>query len=172
MISPEFLKRFDFFGRLNDDSLKAIAMIAEEEKVAPGTTLFEEKQPANAFYFLIEGYIDLYQRTFDTYYPKISKDLLVGSVQPREIFGLSAIVEPYLYNSTGRTAQPSHFIKIDGPQLRELIDDDCVLGCIFLQADLGGADRTPDGHARSTGSRLGRQPKAMKWNRRREAAVF
>ncbi len=46
---------------------------------------------------------------------------------------LSAIVEPYLYNSTGRTAQPSHFIKIDGPQLRELIDNDCVLGCIFLR---------------------------------------
>ncbi len=88
MISPEFLKRFDFFGRLNEESLKAIAMIAEEEKVAAGITLFEEKQPANAFYFLIEGYIDLYQRTFDTYYPKISKDLLVGSVQPREIFGL------------------------------------------------------------------------------------
>ena len=133
MISPEFLKRFDFFSRLNEDSLKAIAMIAEEEKAAPGTTLFEEKQPANAFYFLIEGYIDLYQRTFDTYYPRISKDLLVGSVQPREIFGLSAIVEPYLYNSTGRTAQPSHFIKIDGPRLRELIDEDCVLGCIFLR---------------------------------------
>ncbi len=61
------------------------------------------------------------------------EDLLVGSVQPRDIFGLSAIVEPYLYNSTGRTAQPSHFIKVDGPQLRELIDNDCALGCIFLR---------------------------------------
>jgi CRP-like cAMP-binding protein len=133
MISPELLKRFDFFGRLNRDSLKAIAMIAEEEQVAQGSTLFEEKQPANAFYFLIEGYIDLYQRTFDTYYPKISKDLLVGSVHPREIFGLSAIVEPYLYNATGRTAQPSHFIKIDGPRLRALIDENSQLGCIFLR---------------------------------------
>jgi CRP-like cAMP-binding protein len=133
MISPEFLKRFNFFGRLDETQLKAMSDIGEEEKVTQGVTLFEEKHPANDFYFLIEGYIDLYQRTFDTYHPKISKDLLVGTVHPREIFGLSAIVEPYVYNATGRTAQPCHFIRFNGPKLRSLIDQDCLLGYVFMK---------------------------------------
>jgi CRP-like cAMP-binding protein len=133
MITPEFLKHYDFFERLNHNQLKAIALFAEEGKAEQGATLFEEKQPANAFYFLIEGYLDLYQRSFDTYYPKISKDLLVGAVHPHEIFGLSAIVEPFIYHATGRTAQNCHFVKFDGPQLRALIDDDCQLAYIFMK---------------------------------------
>ena len=134
MILKELLTRFDLFNRMNDLQLSALAEIAEEVSVEQGITVFEEKQPANAFFFLIEGYIDLYQRTFDTFYPRVSKDLLVGAVHPREVFGLSAIIEPYLYHATARTAQPCHFIKFDGAKLREMIDDDCWLGFLFMKA--------------------------------------
>jgi CRP-like cAMP-binding protein len=133
MITPERLRRLDFFALFDDVHRQALADITEEEQVPQGITLFEEKQPATAFYFLIEGYIDLYQRTFDTYYPTLSKDLLVGAVHPREIFGLSAIVEPYIYKATARTAQPCHYIKFDAAGLRELIDEDCRLGYIFMR---------------------------------------
>lgn len=133
MVPIEFLKRYHFFSHLSDERLKALAEIAEEGHAEAGVTLFEEKTPANAFYFLIEGYIDLYQHTFDTHYPRIHKDLLVGAVHPREIFGLSAIIEPFTYNATARTAQPCHFIKLDGPALRDLIEQDCQLGYIFLK---------------------------------------
>jgi CRP-like cAMP-binding protein len=133
MISPESLKRHAFFGLMGQEQLKSLSEIADIEETPQGITLFEEKQPANTFYYLIEGFIDLYQRTFDTYYPNISKDLLVGAVQPQEIFGLSAIVEPYIYHSTGRTAHPCNYIKFDGPRLRALINDDCQLGFIFMR---------------------------------------
>jgi CRP-like cAMP-binding protein len=133
MISTDLLKRYDFFGRLDDEELKALAAMAEEENVEAGVTLFEEKHPATYFYYVIEGYVDLYQRTFDTYFPKISKDLLVGAVHPREVLGLSAIVEPYIYIATGRTAQPCHLIKFDGAKLRDLIEADCCLGFIMVR---------------------------------------
>ena len=133
MISPERLYRLDFFGLLEEADRETLANIAVEEEVQQGTTLFEEKQAANGFFYLIEGYIDLYQRTFDTYYPTLSKDLLVGAVHPSEIFGLSAIVEPYIYKATARTAQPCQFIKFDGPKLRRLIHEDCRLGFIFMR---------------------------------------
>ncbi len=133
MISPDRLRRLDFFGLFDDAHRQALANIVKEEQVSQGVTLFEEKQPACCFYFLIEGYIDLYQRTFDTYYPSISKDLLVGAVHPREIFGLSAIVEPYVYKATARTAQPCRFLNFDAVALRELIDEDCRLGYIFMR---------------------------------------
>jgi len=145
MISTDLLKRYDLFGRMDQTGLEKIAKIADELREAQGVTLFEEKQPANTFYFLIEGYIDLYQRTFDTYYPRISKDLLVGAIHPHEIFGLSAIIEPFTYNATGRTAQPCHFIKFDGPQLREMIDEDCLMGYLFMkQISLALTERLMD----------------------------
>jgi CRP-like cAMP-binding protein len=133
MIHPDRLSHLSFFGQFDEYHRASIAEIAEEEEIAQGITLFEEKQPANALYFLIEGYIDLYQRTFDTYYPTLSKDLLVGAVHPREIFGLSAMVEPYIYKSTARTAQPCRYIRFDGAKLRTLIDEDCRLGYILMR---------------------------------------
>ncbi len=133
MIHPDRFSRLSFFGLFDEHHRASIAEIAEEEELPQGVTVFEEKQPANALLFLIEGYIDLYQRTFDTYYPSLSKDLLVGAVHPREIFGWSAMVEPYLYRSTARTAQPCQIIRLDGPKLRELIEEDCRLGYIFMR---------------------------------------
>ena len=133
MINPDRLHRLSFFGFFDEDRRNAVAEVAEEEEVPQGITLFEEKQPANALYYLVEGYIDLYQRTFDTYYPSLSKDLLVGAVHPHEIFGLSAMVEPYTYRATARTAQPCNYVKFDGPRLRALIEEDCRLGYIFMR---------------------------------------
>lgn len=133
MVPIELLKRYHFFSHLSEERLKILAEIAEEAQVESGVTLFDEKNPATAFYFLIEGYIDLYQHTFDTHYPRIHKDLLVGAVHPREIFGLSAIVEPFTYHATARTAQPCHFIRFDGPALRDLIEQDSQLGYVFLK---------------------------------------
>ena len=86
MINPDRLHRLAFFGLFDEERCKALAEIADEEEVPQGITLFEEKQPSNALFFLIEGYIDLYQKTFDTYYPSLTKDLLVGAVHPRDFW--------------------------------------------------------------------------------------
>ena len=55
MISPELLRRYPFFGPLNDTQLKAIAMIADEVTIEKGVTLFKEKEPAVAMYLLKEA---------------------------------------------------------------------------------------------------------------------
>lgn len=145
MINPDRLSRLSFFGLFDEADRSMLAEIAEEEEIPQGITIFEEKQPANSLYYLIEGYIDLYQRTFDTYYTSLNKDLLVGAVHPREIFGLSSMVEPYIYRSTARSAQPCQYIKFNGPHLRELIDEDCRLGYIFMrEISQGFRDRLMD----------------------------
>ena len=39
MVSPELLRRYPFFAMLNDEQLKAIAMIAREQTYGQGTLL-------------------------------------------------------------------------------------------------------------------------------------
>ena len=47
MISPEVLRRYPYFASVDDDSLKAVAVIADEKTIPAGTHLFSEADPAD-----------------------------------------------------------------------------------------------------------------------------
>jgi len=132
MISPELLRRYPFFGNLDESELKEIAMISEEKSFEEGTILFDEGQPADALYFLIEGSIDLYYKSEEQYHPKTRKEFLVGEINPGEIFSLSSLIEPYVLNATARASQGGRLIKIEAPTLRILAEKDSDLGCKLM----------------------------------------
>jgi CRP/FNR family transcriptional regulator len=133
MISPELLRRYAFFGQFNESDLYAIAMISEEISADAGTILFEERQPANALFLLLDGSIDLYYKSEEEYHPKGRKEFLVGEINPGEIFSISSMLEPYILNASARTAKPSRFIKIDAPALRQLSQENHKMGCIIMR---------------------------------------
>jgi len=91
MISPELLRRYSFFGRLNEDQVKAIAMIADINTIEAEKTLFEEGQPAKFFYLLLEGGITLLQIGREIP-PMARKEFHVGVINPGEVFSLSALM--------------------------------------------------------------------------------
>src|SRR3990172_6369790 len=99
MISPELLRRYSFFGKLAEADLYEIAMIADEFSADAGVTLFQEHQPAEALYLLLEGSIDLYYTSEEEYHPKIRKEFLVGEVNPGEIFSISSMLDPFILNA-------------------------------------------------------------------------
>ena len=132
MISPELLRRYPFFGPLSATQLKSIAMIADEDTIEQGQVLFEECQPADALYLLIDGSIDLSYKSEEEYHPKKTKVFSVGEINPEEVFGISALIEPYEYNATANASQDSRVVKIDGGQLRELIRNDNQLGYMMM----------------------------------------
>ena len=133
MISPELLRRYPFFSQLTDRNLKAIAMISEEYEVKAGSILFEEKQPAESFYFLIDGSIDLIYTVEEGVKPKSRKQFNVGEINPQEVFGISAIIEPYVINATGIAAKDSRYIAIDAKALLALMEMDYQMGYIFMR---------------------------------------
>jgi CRP-like cAMP-binding protein len=132
MVSPELLRRYPFFGPLSAAQLKSIAMIADEDSVQQGQELFEECQPANQLYLLIDGSIDLSYKSEEEYHPKKTKVFSVGEINPEEVFGISALIEPYEFNATAVASQDSRVVKIDAEQLRELISEDNQLGYILM----------------------------------------
>ncbi len=55
MVSPELLRRYPFFGFMDDAQLKALSMIAEDKSYKAGEIIVEYNSPANTLYFLVEG---------------------------------------------------------------------------------------------------------------------
>ena len=122
MISPELLRRYPYFSTVDDDSLKAVAMLAEEKSVPAGTEMFRGGDPADALNIIVKGEVDIQyllgngeRRTVDT--------LVSG-----DILGWSALIEPYKYTAIATATKPTQLVAIQAKKLRQLCDKDPLLG--------------------------------------------
>lgn len=133
MISPEILRRYPFFGVLSPKQIKAMAMIGEEETYRKGAIICEEGKPANALYILLEGGLSLYYKSEAEFHPESRKDFLVGEISQGEVFGISAMIEPYTSTATIKAEQDCHVIKFGVPELFQLIENDQQLYCRLMK---------------------------------------
>jgi CRP-like cAMP-binding protein len=133
MVSPELLRRYTFFGPLKDDQFSAIALITDEIKVASGSTIFEEGQEANNFYLLMDGSVDLTYKSEEEYHPKTKRVFSVGEVNPGEVFGISALLDPYRFNASAHASKDSRVLIIDAAGLRSLMNANTALGFTLMQ---------------------------------------
>lgn len=122
MVSPEVLRRYPYFAAIGEESLKQIAMMAEEVTVPPGHCMFNENDPANTMYIIVRGEVNIQYvlgngelRTVDTLVPG---DLLVWS----------AIIDPYRTTAVGITTRETHLVAINAAKLRDLCDKDPLVG--------------------------------------------
>ena len=124
MISPELLRRFPFFAGFDDNQLKSLAMIAEKIDVPAHVAIFKEGTPATKFYILISGSVDLTIKSTEVNSPASSREFAVGEINPGEVFGINALLEPYKHGFTERAAQDCKLIEFDGLALRTLMEED------------------------------------------------
>lgn len=122
MIPLELLRRFPFFSFMDDKELKAVATIAEDIKLKPGDTLLEADKPADALYFLIKGHLPYYMVVTTEHIPTYRQEYFIGYINPEDIFGISALIEPYHFTATIRAEEPCRVIKIDAQPLRALCE--------------------------------------------------
>ena len=122
MISPELLRRYPYFAQVSDESLKTVAMIADEVTIPAGTRMFGEGDPAHHLYIIIKGELSIQHclgcgqmRTVDTL---VDGDLLVWS----------ALIEPYRTTAIGTTTKDCQLVRIAAAKLRELCNRDPLMG--------------------------------------------
>lgn len=126
MISPEVLRRYPYFAKISEESLKKVAMISDELAARAGTTLFSEGDRADKLYIIVEGEIDI-QYTLGSGEHRVVDTLVAG-----DLMMWSALVEPYRSTATGSVKKDSKLIAIDGIKLRELCEQDHGLGYRML----------------------------------------
>jgi CRP/FNR family cyclic AMP-dependent transcriptional regulator len=129
MVSPELLRRYPFFASLNDQQLKAVALISEEKTFPKETLLVKENMAASRLYLLLEGDIDL---VYSGGGEGAITNALVGSIAPGEALGVSSLIEPYKYISSARATMPVKVIEVDGAALRALMEVDQKLGYALM----------------------------------------
>jgi CRP/FNR family transcriptional regulator, cyclic AMP receptor protein len=122
MISPEVLRRYPYFAGLSDESLKQLAMIAEEKTVPANSVMFREGDPASHLSVILKGEVNIQYmlgneelRTVDTL---VEGDLLMWS----------ALVEPYRATALGTTTKDTRLARIDAAKLRLLCENEPILG--------------------------------------------
>jgi CRP-like cAMP-binding protein len=133
MISTEMLRRYPFFSFLSAEQLREIAMITDEVEVSADAVLFETGAKAEVLYLLVSGLVELHYVVVDEHEPDLRKDFLVGVVNPGEILGVSAVIEPYSLTATAVVVEDSRLLKISAESLRDLLERDERLALMFLK---------------------------------------
>ena len=134
MVSLDLLRRFPFFSFMDDKELKAVASIAQDLYPKANDVLIEANKPADALFFLIEGHLPYYMTVTTEHMPDYYREYFIGYINPNEIFGISALIEPYKYTATLRAETPSRIIKIEAPALRALCEVDSNLSIGLMKA--------------------------------------
>ena len=132
MISPELLRRYPFFGMIDYDQLKAIAMISDEISIDEGYNLLIKGKPADYLYVLVEGAIALFDIAVSEHDPNYYKEYLVSEHGPGDVVSISALIEPHQLLLTGRATKPSHLIRIDAEKLRKYAKKDLQFGYVLM----------------------------------------
>jgi CRP-like cAMP-binding protein len=134
MISIELLERFSFFSFMDEKELRAVTRIAQELQLKAGDVLCEANTPADALYFLTKGHLPYYMVVKTEHLPDYKQEYFVGDINPEEIFGISALIEPFQYTATLRAEKPCRVIKIDASALRALCEVDSHLSVGLMKA--------------------------------------
>ncbi len=122
MISPEILRRYPYFADVSEESLKQLAMIAEEKTIPANTVVFNEGDPAEYLSVILQGEVNIQYR-LGTGELRTVDTLVAG-----DLLGWSALIEPYRYTAIATTTKPTQVARLDGPQLRKLCEGDPLLG--------------------------------------------
>jgi CRP/FNR family cyclic AMP-dependent transcriptional regulator len=134
MISPELLRRYPFSQCIDDAQQKALAMIAEDCRVAKGEFVFKAGDAADSLYMLIEGSISL---TIPGSEPH--EDIYVAEINPGEPFGISSVLEEQTYSASAQATTTSRLLKMEAAELRNLFRVDCNMGYCMLRQLINAA---------------------------------
>ncbi len=133
MISIELLRRYPFFGRLGYKQLKSLAMMAEENELTDCQVVIEEGKPADALFFLVEGSVSLYHPVGSGQTACATTEVPVCDINPGEPFSISALIEPHVLTSTGKSNGNSRVIRLGVDDLKAAFKKDPKLECTMVR---------------------------------------
>lgn len=121
------LKGSELFEGLETSHLEKVSVLCRGGSYRQGTIIFNEGDKAEELYLLTDGRVclEMEVRPLPSR-PAIPTCLEV--VTKGEVFGWSALVEPYVYTLSARCLSNCTVLSIKGDMLRKAMADDPILG--------------------------------------------
>lgn len=107
-----FIEQSELFKGLSQGALEAIRKEGAEKSYGPSDQVFREDDHAADFYVLAEGNVRLVMGD--------AEELCFVVDNAGEVFGWSALVEPYRYRATARCAGPSRLVVLPRRAVEEV----------------------------------------------------
>jgi CRP-like cAMP-binding protein len=82
---------------------------------------------------LQDGSVELHYVVVDERGMETPQDFLVGVINPREVFGISALIKPFEYTASALVNRAGRVLQIDGVNLRALCEADVDMYVILLE---------------------------------------
>ena len=142
MTEKNLLAGFKFFSDVAPDALEMIARKGEILELEPEEVIFHYKEPAQHFYCLLKGEIDLsivftdrvlkteieYEESIQASLVDEEKWIVVDTVYPGQVFGWASLVGPGLRTVTAQCTEASRVIAFPALEFKTMLDNDHSLG--------------------------------------------
>lgn len=119
------------FGVLSADHLAAVTACARTVSFGSDEVLFRAGGPADAVYVLTSGRVSLQLE------PAAGAPLLIKTVAPGDVLGVSWMLPPYRWTLDAIATAPTGAVRIDSACLRDACDADPGLGHVLHRGFAG-----------------------------------
>lgn len=128
MVTAEWLKKAELFQSLNEFQLADLLSHSAEITCAGGQTIFNQGDPAEFLYVLIQGTVELSVKAEE----KIA--LMTSRVEKEGmIFGIPSLLEPFRHNVSAKCLTPSSVLRFEASYITRKIDEDPKLGVEIMK---------------------------------------
>lgn len=128
MVTIDVLKGVTILRELADHELENIAKIAHERTYESGARIFAEGALAQRMFILLEGEVEL--RIWNNHE---TGPFTVDTITNGEIFGWSALTEPYSLTAAAWVTKEAKVIAISGDSLRDLFEKNNHIGYLVMR---------------------------------------
>ncbi len=124
---PRLLAEQPIFGDLGNDIFALVAGCARNEHFTTDAYLFKTGEPADQFFLVRRGMVALELSGAG------GRRLVLDTVRPGGIVGLSWLVPPFQWNLDARATEEVSAISIDATCLRRKCEEEPRIGYVLLQ---------------------------------------
>ena len=129
MTDLDFLRNVAVFNGLDDSQLARVAELCHERSWESDTLCFVQGRKATEIHLCRSGKVDIVVRVHEPW----GTEVTVHTATPSEVFGWSALVEPYLYTASAKCVGKVEEVYIRGEDLIHLLEKNPDIGYIVTR---------------------------------------
>lgn len=118
----QFLREHPVFQRLSEVYLEELSEHMELLTLLTNETLFQEGEPADSFFIVMEGTVDLYAHL------EGDDEQWIQLIDVGEVIGWSWLVPPYRWAFSARSRDGAILMRFEAEAIRNLCDRDPAFG--------------------------------------------